>query len=119
MLAAAALGIPAHKVLTRVKRLGMMYNSSGVISVNMYKLIFYFKVVGLVAKKHAIACFQLPWLWLLISMLSIYSFIIISIGIYTIFYRLKVPIRLMLDRNEDMRTTGTRHPYLGKYKVAN
>ena len=23
----------------------------------------------------------------------------------------------MLDRNEDMRTTGTRHPYLGRYKV--
>ena len=24
----------------------------------------------------------------------------------------------MLDRNEDMRTTGTRHPCLGRYKVA-
>ena len=23
----------------------------------------------------------------------------------------------MLDRNEDMRTTGTRHPYLGRYTV--
>ena len=34
-------------------------------------------------------------------------------------YRLQVPIRQMLDRNEDMRTTGTCHPYLGRYKVAN
>ena len=34
-----------------------------------------------------------------------------------ILIRLKVPIRQMLDRNEDMRTTGTRHPYLGRYKV--
>ena len=23
----------------------------------------------------------------------------------------------MLDRDEDMLTTGTRHPYLGRYKV--
>ena len=35
-----------------------------------------------------------------------------------ILHRLKVPIRQMLDRNEDMRTTGVRHPYLGRYKVA-
>ena len=36
---------------------------------------------------------------------------------FALFIRLKVPIRQMLDRNEDMRTTGTRHPYLGRYKV--
>lgn len=28
------------------------------------------------------------------------------------------PVRCMLDRDEDMMATGTRHPYLGKYKVA-
>ncbi|KAJ8309320.1 hypothetical protein KUTeg_014194 [Tegillarca granosa] len=27
------------------------------------------------------------------------------------------PVRCMLDRNEDMVHTGTRHPFLGKYKV--
>ncbi|XP_065920484.1 xanthine dehydrogenase/oxidase-like isoform X2 [Dysidea avara] len=31
--------------------------------------------------------------------------------------KLQVPLRLMLDRDEDMTTTGTRHPYLGRYKV--
>ncbi|KAG8225287.1 hypothetical protein J437_LFUL001901 [Ladona fulva] len=31
--------------------------------------------------------------------------------------RLKRPIRCMLDRDEDMIMTGTRHPYLGRYKV--
>ena len=32
-------------------------------------------------------------------------------------HRLKVPVRVMLDRNEDMMTSGTRHPFLGRYKV--
>ncbi|XP_022085904.1 xanthine dehydrogenase/oxidase-like [Acanthaster planci] len=27
------------------------------------------------------------------------------------------PVRLMLDRDEDMNMTGTRHPFLGRYKV--
>ncbi|CAH1406870.1 unnamed protein product [Nezara viridula] len=32
--------------------------------------------------------------------------------------KLKRPVRAMLDRDEDMVTTGQRHPFLGKYKVA-
>ncbi|XP_076100385.1 xanthine dehydrogenase/oxidase-like isoform X2 [Mytilus galloprovincialis] len=32
-------------------------------------------------------------------------------------YRLKKPVRCMLDRDEDMLITGTRHPFLGQYKV--
>ncbi|TDG48374.1 hypothetical protein AWZ03_005119 [Drosophila navojoa] len=32
-------------------------------------------------------------------------------------YRLKRPVRCMLDRDEDMLMTGTRHPFLFKYKV--
>ena len=27
------------------------------------------------------------------------------------------PVRLMLDRDEDMITSGWRHPFLGRYKV--
>ncbi|XP_071799961.1 xanthine dehydrogenase/oxidase-like [Asterias amurensis] len=27
------------------------------------------------------------------------------------------PVRMMLDRDEDMCTTGTRHPFMGRYKV--
>ncbi|XP_063958717.1 xanthine dehydrogenase/oxidase-like isoform X1 [Lytechinus pictus] len=27
------------------------------------------------------------------------------------------PVRFMLDRNEDMKSTGTRHPFLGRYTV--
>jgi len=27
------------------------------------------------------------------------------------------PVRCMLDRDEDMATTGSRHPFIGKYKV--
>ncbi|XP_026751930.2 xanthine dehydrogenase [Galleria mellonella] len=33
-------------------------------------------------------------------------------------HRLNRPVRCMLDRDEDMQMTGTRHPFLIKYKVA-
>nr|CAD7423911.1 unnamed protein product [Timema monikensis] len=33
-------------------------------------------------------------------------------------HRLNRPVRCMLDRDEDMMITGTRHPFLGRYKVA-
>lgn len=36
---------------------------------------------------------------------------------YIIDYRLGKPVRCMLDRDEDMMITGTRHPFLFKYKV--
>ncbi|XP_070496874.1 xanthine dehydrogenase-like [Chironomus tepperi] len=32
-------------------------------------------------------------------------------------YKMKRPIRIVLDRNEDMEMTGGRHPFLFKYKV--
>ncbi|XP_037929610.1 xanthine dehydrogenase-like, partial [Teleopsis dalmanni] len=32
-------------------------------------------------------------------------------------YRLRRPVRCMLDRDEDMMITGTRHPFLFKYKI--
>ncbi|XP_063625134.1 xanthine dehydrogenase [Cydia splendana] len=33
-------------------------------------------------------------------------------------HKLQKPVRCMLDRDEDMQMTGTRHPFLIKYKVA-
>lgn len=32
-------------------------------------------------------------------------------------HKLNKPVRCMLDRDEDMMMTGTRHPFLVKYKV--
>lgn len=32
-------------------------------------------------------------------------------------FRLGQPIRCMLDRDEDMLSSGGRHPFLGRYKV--
>jgi len=32
-------------------------------------------------------------------------------------YHLRRPVRLVLDRDEDMHMTGHRHAFLGKYKV--
>ena len=34
-------------------------------------------------------------------------------------YLLRRPVRLILDRDEDMHYTGHRHAFLGKYKVSN
>ena len=31
--------------------------------------------------------------------------------------RVQRPVRIMLDRNEDMLSSGGRHPYLGRYRV--
>ncbi|EFA78511.1 xanthine dehydrogenase [Heterostelium album PN500] len=31
--------------------------------------------------------------------------------------KLRHPVRIMLDRDVDMMTTGTRHPFIGKYKI--
>lgn len=33
-------------------------------------------------------------------------------------HKLNQPVRCMLDRDEDMMMTGTRHPFLIKYKIA-
>ncbi|CRK86175.1 CLUMA_CG000058, isoform A [Clunio marinus] len=33
-------------------------------------------------------------------------------------YKLRRPVRMMLDRDEDMMITGTRHPFLFKYEVS-
>ncbi|CAG9798537.1 unnamed protein product [Chironomus riparius] len=33
-------------------------------------------------------------------------------------YKLRRPVRMMLDRDEDMLITGTRHPFLFKYKTS-
>ena len=31
--------------------------------------------------------------------------------------RVQRPVRIMLDRNEDLLSSGGRHPYLGRYRV--
>ncbi|XP_017481952.1 PREDICTED: xanthine dehydrogenase isoform X3 [Rhagoletis zephyria] len=43
--------------------------------------------------------------------------IILALPVALASYRLGRPVRCMLDRDEDMMTTGTRHPFLFKYKV--
>lgn len=70
------LGIPQHKVITKVKRLGG----------------------GFGGKETRTAIFAIP-----VALAA---------------YKLKKPVRLVLDRDEDMLGTGYRHPYLIKYKVA-
>ncbi|XP_055916968.1 xanthine dehydrogenase [Eupeodes corollae] len=42
----------------------------------------------------------------------------IAIPVALAAYKLRRPVRIMLNRDEDMMITGTRHPFLFKYKVS-
>jgi xanthine dehydrogenase/oxidase len=44
--------------------------------------------------------------------------ILVAIPVALAAYKLGRPVRLMLDRDEDMMITGTRHPFLFNYKVS-
>ncbi len=44
--------------------------------------------------------------------------ILIALPVAIAAYNLKRPVRIMLDRDEDMLITGTRHPFYFKYKVS-
>ncbi|OQS02432.1 xanthine dehydrogenase [Thraustotheca clavata] len=75
MCIAHCLGIPAHKVVSSVKRLGGGFGGKETRSV-------FVACAAAVAAQH-----------------------------------LRRPVRLLLERQVDMITTGTRHPYYAKYKV--
>lgn len=75
-LTAHALGIPAHRVVCKTKRLG-----------------------GGFGGKESRGC-------------------LIAIPTAFAAYKLRRPVRIMLDRDEDMMITGTRHPFYFKYKVS-
>ncbi|XP_071810476.1 xanthine dehydrogenase/oxidase-like isoform X1 [Asterias amurensis] len=74
-LVAEALGIPIHKVMCHVKRLG------GGFGGKESRTCLHAGVCAVAANK------------------------------------VNRPVRLMLDRNEDMLITGTRHPILGRYRA--
>lgn len=43
---------------------------------------------------------------------------VLAVPVAVAAYKLKKPVRAVLDREEDMQVTGYRHPILTKYKVA-
>ncbi|XP_021921362.1 xanthine dehydrogenase isoform X2 [Zootermopsis nevadensis] len=43
--------------------------------------------------------------------------LVVSVPVAVAAYKLNRPVRCMLDRDEDMMISGTRHPFLGKYKI--
>jgi len=75
MIVAEALGIPAHKVVARTKRIGGGFGGKETRALPLT----------------GAACIP-AW-------------------------KLRRPVRLILDRDEDMHTSGHRHAFLGKYKV--
>ncbi|XP_013187119.1 xanthine dehydrogenase [Amyelois transitella] len=75
-IASEALGIPNHKIVSKVKRLGG----------------------GFGGKETRAALLALP--------------------VAVAAYKLKKPVRAVLDRSEDMQASGYRHPFFTKYKVA-
>lgn len=74
-LVASALGIPAHRVTARVKRMG-----------------------GGFGGKETRSCY-------------------LACAVAVAAHASGRPVRCMLDRNEDMASSGGRHPFLGRYKV--
>ncbi|KAK4037113.1 hypothetical protein OUZ56_029152 [Daphnia magna] len=72
---AEVLGLPANRVVCRVKRMGGGFGGKETRS-------------AMLAAPAAVASF-----------------------------RLQRPVRCMLDRDEDMMITGTRHPFMARYKV--
>ena len=75
MIVAEALGIPAHKVVARTKRLGGGFGGKETRALPLT----------------GAACIP-AW-------------------------KLRRPVRLIQDRDEDMHTSGHRHAFIGKYKV--
>lgn len=75
MIVAEALGIPAHKVVARTKRLGGGFGGKETRALPLT----------------GAACIP-AW-------------------------KLRRPVRLVQDRDEDMHTSGHRHAFIGKYKV--
>ncbi|XP_019642816.1 PREDICTED: xanthine dehydrogenase/oxidase-like [Branchiostoma belcheri] len=75
MLAAKALGVPANRVVCRVKRMG-----------------------GGFGGKETRTC-------------------VVSSVCAVAAHKAQRPVRIMLDRDEDMMMIGTRHPFLSRYKV--
>ncbi|KAJ8903637.1 hypothetical protein NDN08_004739 [Rhodosorus marinus] len=73
---AEVLGVPQHKVVARVKRLGGAFGGKESRSINSTV------AVAVAAKKH------------------------------------NRPVRFFFDRDSDMLSTGTRHPFYGEYSVA-
>lgn len=70
------LGIPQHKIVTKVKRIGGGFGGKETRTIPL------------------------------------------AIPVAFAAYKLKKPVRTVLDRDEDIQSTGYRHPYLIKYKVA-
>lgn len=75
MVVAEALGLPAHKVVARTKRLGGGFGGKETRAIPL-----------------SVAAALPAW-------------------------KLRRPVRLIQDRDEDMHTSGHRHAFIGKYKV--
>ena len=69
------MGVPAHKVHTRIKRMGGGFGGKET------------------------------------------RFSVLSVPVAVAAHKMQQSVRCMLDRDEDMIMTGTRHPFYAKYKV--
>ncbi|KAL3874743.1 hypothetical protein ACJMK2_037714, partial [Sinanodonta woodiana] len=74
-LVAEVLGVPANRILVRVKRLGGAFGGKET------------------------------------------RFLMVTLPAAVAAHKLQRPVRVSLDRDQDMLMTGTRHPFLGRYKV--
>lgn len=86
-----ALGIPRHKVVVKVKRIGGGFGGKE-------------SCCGQYAAAAAVAAVK-------------YVSVAASVGMrMSLLYRYRRPMRLTLERFDDMAISGTRHPFLFRYK---
>ena len=103
-----ALGVPANRIVVKLKRVGkcehrhvsdiMVYALGGAFGGKELKTVAPYTAVAVAANK------------LIVSFLT--KLIDLS-GI-----RVQTPVRMKMDRNEDIANTGARAAALGKYKVS-
>ncbi|XP_073318733.1 xanthine dehydrogenase/oxidase isoform X2 [Pagrus major] len=102
-LVAKALGIPANRVVVRVKRMG------GGFGGKESRTTILSTVVAVAANKYVCQSCHIRASYFEMKCKCCHF---LCCGV-----RLKRPVRCMLDRDEDMLITGGRHPFYGKYKV--
>ena len=103
MTVASVLGVGAHRVVVKVKRMGGGFGGKESRFALLSLIFFWTYLVSLTFHSHfLLICRSVP----------------LTAAVAVAAKATGRPVRLMLDRDEDMITSGWRHPFLGRYKVA-
>ena len=106
MTVASVLGVGAHRVVVKVKRMGGGFGGKE-SRFGLFTLTFSLFWINLVS-----------WVFFYFHFLLTCRSVPLTAAVAVAAKATGRPVRLMLDRDEEMITSGWRHPFLGRYKVA-